>query len=56
MRGFKVGLASRITLGGIGYLLAGITLFVTIMGMMVVSDYTSGRSRLDNVTTSAPLR
>ena len=58
LKGVKVGLAHRITLGGIGYVLAGITVFVTIMGVMVVSDYTSGRSHLDSATStvSPPLR
>lgn len=54
LKGVKVGLAHRITLGGIGYVLAGITVFVTIMGVMVVSDYTSGRSHLDGVTATVP--
>ena len=31
----KARMTDKITLGGIGYLLAGITVFVTVMGAMV---------------------
>ncbi|MBN9050033.1 MAG: hypothetical protein J0H78_11260 [Rhizobiales bacterium] len=46
-------MTDKITLGGIGYLLAGVTVFVTLMGAMVVMDYTSGRMDLDGTMKSA---
>jgi len=46
-------MTDKITLGGIGYLLAGITVFVTLMGAMVVMDYTSGRMDLDGTMKAA---
>ncbi len=49
----KARMTDKITLGGIGYLLAGITVFVTVMGAMVVMDYTSGRMDLDGTMKSA---
>jgi hypothetical protein len=57
LRGLKIGMADKITLGGIGYALAGLTLFVTIMGAMVVWEYTSGRVHLDGAATAVvPIR
>ncbi|HWM84040.1 MAG TPA: hypothetical protein VNQ56_18425 [Pseudolabrys sp.] len=50
-------MADKITLGGIGYALAGLTLFVTIMGAVVVWDYTSGRVDLEGPATAVvPIR
>ena len=49
----KATMTDKITLGGIGYLLAGVTVFVTLMGAMVVMDYTSGRMDLDGTMKSA---
>jgi hypothetical protein len=40
-------MAERITLGGIGYFMAALTLVVAVMGTVVVLDYTSGRVHLD---------
>lgn len=57
LRGLKIDMADKITLGGIGYALAGLTLFVTIMGAMVVWDYTSGRVDLEGPATAVvPIR
>jgi hypothetical protein len=50
-------MTEKITLGGIGYFLAALTLAVAVMGTMVVLDYTSGRMNLDNnLRMSAPVR
>jgi hypothetical protein len=51
------GMADKITLGGIGYFLAALTLLVAVMGTMVVLDYTSGRLNLDGtLKTTAEVR
>ncbi len=50
-------MADKITLGGIGYFLAALTLLVAVMGTMVVLDYTSGRLNLDGtLKTTAEVR
>jgi hypothetical protein len=57
MKSLKSVMTDKITLGGIGYFLAGVTLLVAIMGALVVMDYTSGRQILDGtLTTTAPAR
>ncbi len=57
LKAWTYGMADRITLGGIGYFLAGITLLVTITGTMVVLDYTSGRLNLDGtMKINSPIR